>query len=157
MPLPTRQLLVKVGGFSRLTLAASRLRLTAANQSNTSAILTDAAPCLSFFLPLSQGYTSFWNDCISSGLRGCMLVELALRGRLQLEPCGARRKSLLSRKVRGSLMGSLLRLLHESMWQPLQPQLSLVCNHFLRLLLLKHCSLQAVPWHVQGVLDKQDV
>uniref|UniRef100_A0A3P9N3Z7 Golgi phosphoprotein 3 n=1 Tax=Poecilia reticulata TaxID=8081 RepID=A0A3P9N3Z7_POERE len=23
-----------------------------------------------------EGYTSFWNDCISSGLRGCMLVEL---------------------------------------------------------------------------------
>ncbi|XP_068608947.1 Golgi phosphoprotein 3-like [Brachionichthys hirsutus] len=46
-----------------------------------------------------EGYTSFWNDCISSGLRGCMLVELALRGRLQLEVCGVRRKSLLSRKV----------------------------------------------------------
>lgn len=46
-----------------------------------------------------EGYTSFWNDCISSGLRGCMLIELALRGRLQLEPCGIRRKSLLSRKV----------------------------------------------------------
>ncbi|XP_034565031.1 Golgi phosphoprotein 3-like [Notolabrus celidotus] len=46
-----------------------------------------------------EGYTSFWNDCISSGLRGCMLVELALRGRLHLEPCGVRRKSLLSRKV----------------------------------------------------------
>nr|XP_014425688.1 Golgi phosphoprotein 3 [Pelodiscus sinensis] len=51
---------------------------------------------LSFFL---QGYTSFWNDCISSGLRGCMLIELALRGRLQLEACGMRRKSLLTRKV----------------------------------------------------------
>ncbi|NXP64674.1 GOLP3 protein, partial [Chloropsis cyanopogon] len=46
-----------------------------------------------------QGYTSFWNDCISSGLRGCMLIELALRGRLQLEACGMRRKSLLTRKV----------------------------------------------------------
>ncbi|XP_010007074.1 PREDICTED: Golgi phosphoprotein 3 [Chaetura pelagica] len=46
-----------------------------------------------------QGYTSFWNDCISSGLRGCMLIELALRGRLQLETCGMRRKSLLTRKV----------------------------------------------------------
>ncbi|CAN9504532.1 unnamed protein product [Ophioblennius macclurei] len=46
-----------------------------------------------------EGYTSFWNDCISSGLRGCMLVELALRGRLNLEPCGVRRKSLLARKV----------------------------------------------------------
>ncbi|TRY65296.1 hypothetical protein DNTS_015447 [Danionella cerebrum] len=46
-----------------------------------------------------EGYTSFWNDCISSGLRGCMLIELALRGRLQLEASGMRRKSLLSRKV----------------------------------------------------------
>uniref|UniRef100_A0A3B5LLK7 Uncharacterized protein n=1 Tax=Xiphophorus couchianus TaxID=32473 RepID=A0A3B5LLK7_9TELE len=45
------------------------------------------------------GYTSFWNDCISSGLRACMLIELALRGRLQLEPCGVRRRGLLSRKV----------------------------------------------------------
>ncbi|XP_008333543.1 Golgi phosphoprotein 3-like [Cynoglossus semilaevis] len=46
-----------------------------------------------------EGYTSFWNDCISSGLRGCMLIELALRGRLQLEACGMRRKGLLTRKV----------------------------------------------------------
>ncbi|KAM8871467.1 Golgi phosphoprotein 3-like [Synchiropus splendidus] len=46
-----------------------------------------------------EGYTSFWNDCISSGLRGCMMVELALRGRILLEACGVRRKSLLSRKV----------------------------------------------------------
>ncbi|XP_051765584.1 Golgi phosphoprotein 3 [Ctenopharyngodon idella] len=46
-----------------------------------------------------EGYTSFWNDCISSGLRGCMLIELALRGRLHLEASGMRRKSLLTRKV----------------------------------------------------------
>ncbi|KGL84479.1 Golgi phosphoprotein 3, partial [Tinamus guttatus] len=46
-----------------------------------------------------EGYTSFWNDCISSGLRGCMLIELGLRGRVQLEACGMRRKSLLMRKV----------------------------------------------------------
>lgn len=30
-----------------------------------------------------------------------MLIELALRGRLQLEACGMRRKSLLTRKVSG--------------------------------------------------------
>ncbi|CAI5437900.1 unnamed protein product [Caenorhabditis angaria] len=46
-----------------------------------------------------EGYTSFWNDCISSGLRGCVLIELALRGRIQLEGGGMRRKSLLNRKV----------------------------------------------------------
>lgn len=46
-----------------------------------------------------EGYTSFWNDCISSGLRGCILVELALRGRVELERAGMRRRSLLMRKV----------------------------------------------------------
>jgi len=46
-----------------------------------------------------EGYTSFWNDCISSGLRGCILIELALRGRVELERAGMRRKNLLSRKI----------------------------------------------------------
>nr|CAD7433205.1 unnamed protein product [Timema monikensis] len=46
-----------------------------------------------------EGYTSFWNDCISSGLRGCILIELGLRGRAELEKAGMRRKSLLNRKV----------------------------------------------------------
>lgn len=46
-----------------------------------------------------EGYTSFWNDCISAGLRGCILVELALRGRIELEPATLRRKSLVNRKV----------------------------------------------------------
>jgi len=46
-----------------------------------------------------EGYTSFWNDCISSGLRGCILIELALRGRVELERAGMRRKGLLSRKI----------------------------------------------------------
>lgn len=46
-----------------------------------------------------EGYTSFWNDCISSGLRGCILIELALRGRVELERVGARKRSLLGRKI----------------------------------------------------------
>lgn len=50
--------------------------------------------------PLPQGYTSFWNDCISSGLRGGILIELALRGRIRLEPLSLRKKRLLERKVR---------------------------------------------------------
>ncbi|KAL1254832.1 hypothetical protein QQF64_012893, partial [Cirrhinus molitorella] len=46
-----------------------------------------------------EGYTSFWNDSISSGLRGCILVELALRGRIHLEPQTSRKRKLLNRKV----------------------------------------------------------
>lgn len=46
-----------------------------------------------------KGYTSFWNDCISSGLRGCILIELALRNRVELEKQGMRKKSLLTRRL----------------------------------------------------------
>eukprot|EP00045_Choanoeca_perplexa_P001160 m.18207 g.18207 ORF g.18207 m.18207 type:complete len:285 (-) comp10771_c0_seq1:213-1067(-) len=46
-----------------------------------------------------EGYTSFWNDCISSGLRGCMLIELALRGKIGLEDTGMRKRSVSTRKV----------------------------------------------------------
>ncbi|XP_074651904.1 Golgi phosphoprotein 3 homolog sauron-like [Tubulanus polymorphus] len=46
-----------------------------------------------------EGYTSFWNDCISSGLRGCILIELAIRGRIELEKTGMRRTRLQNRKI----------------------------------------------------------
>ncbi|UJR31727.1 hypothetical protein I4U23_019207 [Adineta vaga] len=46
-----------------------------------------------------EGYTSFWNDCISSGLRGCILTELSFRGRVELEKNGVRRRTLANRKV----------------------------------------------------------
>jgi len=46
-----------------------------------------------------EGYTSFWNDCISSGLRGCILIELGLRGRVELEKGNMRKRSLLGRKI----------------------------------------------------------
>ncbi|KAI4893858.1 hypothetical protein NFI96_005052 [Prochilodus magdalenae] len=46
-----------------------------------------------------EGYTSFWNDCISSGLRGAMLVELALRGRIHLQPQNMRKRKLSERRV----------------------------------------------------------
>lgn len=61
-------------------------------------IYSNASPPI-FFYVFIKGYTSFWNDCISSGLRGCMIVELALRGRVELEKQGMRRKGLLSRKL----------------------------------------------------------
>lgn len=46
-----------------------------------------------------QGYTSFWNDCISVGLRGCILAELFLRKRIILDKSTRRRVSLPLRKV----------------------------------------------------------
>jgi len=46
-----------------------------------------------------EGYTSFWNDCISSGLRGCILTELGFRGRVELEKAGVRKRQLANRRV----------------------------------------------------------
>lgn len=56
-----------------------------------------------------EGYTSFWNDCISAGLRGCMLVELALRGRIILEKQVMRRRSLLLKVWKGTRIGHFTR------------------------------------------------
>lgn len=46
-----------------------------------------------------EGYTSFWNDNISSGLRGAILMELGFRGRISLDNMGMRKRSLLTRRV----------------------------------------------------------
>ena len=46
-----------------------------------------------------EGYTSFWNDNISTGLRGAIMIELGFRGRISLEDMGMRKRSLLSRSV----------------------------------------------------------
>ncbi|KAF2880142.1 hypothetical protein ILUMI_26031 [Ignelater luminosus] len=46
-----------------------------------------------------DGYTSFWNDSLSVGLRGCIIAELSFRGRIQLEPASMRRRALTSRKL----------------------------------------------------------
>lgn len=44
-----------------------------------------------------EGYTSFWNDSLSMGLRGCILIELILRNRISVE--SKKRVSLSMRKV----------------------------------------------------------
>lgn len=47
-----------------------------------------------------QGYTSFWNDCISVGLRACIMAELILRKRITLEKVSNKRRvNIIMRKV----------------------------------------------------------
>jgi golgi phosphoprotein 3 len=51
-------------------------------------------------IPVSQGYLSFWNDNISYALRGCILIELALRRRIALvKDPNRRRLPLVERMV----------------------------------------------------------
>jgi Golgi phosphoprotein 3 len=54
------------------------------DQDSKSTRLTLMEEVLLLGLKDKEGYTSFWNDCISAGLRGCILIELALRGRIEL-------------------------------------------------------------------------
>lgn len=46
-----------------------------------------------------QGYLSFWNDNISYALRGCIVLELALRGRISMQKDPSRRRFPLPDRV----------------------------------------------------------
>lgn len=46
-----------------------------------------------------QGYLSFWNDNISYALRGCILIELALRRRIAIVKSPSRRMTALSERL----------------------------------------------------------
>lgn len=47
----------------------------------------------------SQGYLSFWNDNISYALRGCIVLELAFRGRVAMQNDPSRRRFPLPDRV----------------------------------------------------------
>ncbi|MCJ1399298.1 Vacuolar protein sorting-associated protein 74 [Xylographa trunciseda] len=48
---------------------------------------------------LLQGYLSFWNDNISYALRGCIVIELAFRGRVSMQKDSSRRRFPLADRV----------------------------------------------------------
>ncbi|OAA59848.1 Golgi phosphoprotein 3 [Niveomyces insectorum RCEF 264] len=46
-----------------------------------------------------QGYLSFWNDNISYALRGCIVIELAFRGRISMQKDPSRRRFPLADRI----------------------------------------------------------
>ncbi|EEP77122.1 vacuolar protein sorting-associated protein 74 [Uncinocarpus reesii 1704] len=46
-----------------------------------------------------QGYYSFWNENISYALRGCIVIELAFRGRISMQKDSSRRRFPLADRV----------------------------------------------------------
>eukprot|EP00124_Ichthyophonus_hoferi_P001862 Ihof_evm2s110 gene=Ihof_evmTU2s110 len=70
-----------------------------ANKYSKDANLTLMEEVLLLGIKDQEGYTSFWNDCLSAGLRGCILVELSLRKRVKLESTGTRKRYLCDRKL----------------------------------------------------------
>ncbi|KAI9187569.1 hypothetical protein H9P43_001958 [Blastocladiella emersonii ATCC 22665] len=59
---------------------------------NRSPRLTLMEEVLLLGLKDKQGYLSFWNDSLSYVLRGCILMELALRGRIAMVPSNDRKR-----------------------------------------------------------------
>lgn len=59
-----------------------------------------------------EGYLSFWNDSISYALRGCILIELALRNRIRILDAPARMRFDISERlievIDGSKTGEVL-------------------------------------------------
>lgn len=59
-----------------------------------------------------QGYLSFWNDYISYALRGCIVAELAFRGRVTMQSDSSRRRFPLADRlievIDDSLTGEVL-------------------------------------------------
>jgi Golgi phosphoprotein 3 len=51
---------------------------------------------ISLLLFRLQGYLSFWNDNISYALRGCIVLELAFRGRISMQDDPSRRRLALA-------------------------------------------------------------
>ncbi|AFR97410.2 golgi phosphoprotein 3 [Cryptococcus neoformans C23] len=69
------------------------------NEKETVPRLTLMEEVLLLGLKDKAGYLSFWNDNISYALRGCILIELALRGRIAMVRDPARRRLALSDRL----------------------------------------------------------
>lgn len=61
--------------------------------------LTLMEECLLMGLKDKQGYLSFWNDNISYALRGCIVIELAFRGRISMQKDSNRRRFPLADRL----------------------------------------------------------
>jgi len=53
----------------------------------------------SLALTMDQGLLSFWNDNISYALRGCIVLELAFRGRVSMQRDPGRRRFPLADRM----------------------------------------------------------
>lgn len=69
------------------------------NQESKEPALTLMEEVLLIGIKDKEGYLSFWNDNISYALRGCILLELAFRGKIQVINDPARRRFELSERL----------------------------------------------------------
>ncbi|MCJ1477128.1 Vacuolar protein sorting-associated protein 74 [Lambiella insularis] len=87
------------GGENGHKIAFDPRDISESEERNKQPKLTLMEECLLLGLKDKQGYLSFWNDNISYALRGCIVIELAFRGRVSMQKDSARRRFPLADRV----------------------------------------------------------
>ncbi|MCJ1274107.1 hypothetical protein MMC21_001902 [Puttea exsequens] len=87
------------GGENGHKIAFDPRDMSEAEERNKQPKLTLMEEVLLLGLKDKQGYLSFWNDNISYALRGCIVIELAFRGRVSMQKDSSRRRFPLADRV----------------------------------------------------------
>ncbi|KAL8873810.1 MAG: hypothetical protein Q9174_000767 [Haloplaca sp. 1 TL-2023] len=87
------------GGENGHKIAFDPRDLSESAERNKQPKLTLMEEILLIGLKDKQGYLSFWNDNISYALRGCIVIELAFRGRISMQKDSSRRRFPLPDRV----------------------------------------------------------
>ncbi|MCJ1285727.1 Vacuolar protein sorting-associated protein 74 [Xylographa opegraphella] len=87
------------GGENGHKIAFDPRDISESEERNKQPKLTLMEEVLLMGLKDKQGYLSFWNDNISYALRGCIVIELAFRGRVSMQKDSSRRRFPLADRV----------------------------------------------------------
>ncbi|KAI4119915.1 MAG: hypothetical protein LQ345_000173 [Seirophora villosa] len=87
------------GGENGHKIAFDPRDISESEERNKQPKLTLMEEVLLMGLKDKQGYLSFWNDNISYALRGCIVIELAFRGRIAMQKDSSRRRFPLADRV----------------------------------------------------------
>jgi len=87
------------GGENGHKIAFDPRDISESEERNEQPKLTLMEEVLLMGLKDKQGYLSFWNDNISYALRGCIVIELAFRGRVSMQKDSSRRRFPLADRV----------------------------------------------------------
>ncbi|ODV90023.1 hypothetical protein CANCADRAFT_99628 [Tortispora caseinolytica NRRL Y-17796] len=111
----------------------------------------------------TQGYLSFWNDNISYTLRGCILIELAFRGRIAMTQDPARRRLALpdrdievinAKETGETLLDEALKLIKSSEPQSVGSWIDLLSGETWNLMKISYQLKQVRERLLKGLVDK---